>query len=55
MSFRNLESQLARWLEQIQQYVFEIIYRKGSLRSNADVYPDDLVRGIIVIIAVNKS
>jgi len=35
MSFRNLESQLARWLQQIQQYDFEIIRRKGCLYSNA--------------------
>jgi len=31
-----LEGQLARWLEQLQQYNFEIIHRKGSLYSNAD-------------------
>jgi len=35
-TFRNLEGQLARWLEQIQQYDFEIVYRKGNLHSNAD-------------------
>jgi len=36
MTFRNLEDQLARWLEQIQQYDFEIIHRKECLYSNAD-------------------
>jgi len=36
MTFRNLEGQLARWLEQIQQYDFEIVHRKGNLHSNAD-------------------
>jgi len=36
MTFRNLEGQLARWLEQIQQYDFEIVHRKGKLHSNAD-------------------
>jgi len=36
MTFRNLEGQLARWLEQLQQYNFEINHRKGSLHSNAD-------------------
>jgi len=35
MFFRNLEGQLAR-LEQIQQYDFEIIHRKGSLHSNGN-------------------
>jgi len=34
--FRNLEDQLARLLEQIQQYHFEIIHRKGNLHSNVD-------------------
>jgi len=36
MSFKNLEGQLARWLEQIQQYNFEIIHRKENLHGNAD-------------------
>jgi len=30
MSFRDLEGQLARWLERLQEYEFEIIHRKGS-------------------------
>lgn len=36
MSFRNLEGRMARWLERIQQYNFEIIHRKGKLHGNAD-------------------
>jgi len=36
MSFNNLEGQLARWLERIQQYDFEIIYRGGKSHGNAD-------------------
>jgi len=36
MSFKNLEGQLARWLERIQQYDFEITYRGGKSHSNAD-------------------
>lgn len=36
MSFRNLEGQIARWLERIQQYNFEVIYRKGKLHDNAN-------------------
>jgi len=35
-TFRNLEGQLAPWLEQIQQYHFEIVHRKGNLHSNTD-------------------
>ncbi|KAM0724690.1 Retrovirus-related Pol polyprotein from transposon 17.6 [Formica fusca] len=36
MSFRDLEGQLARWLERLQQYDFEIIHRKGLSHKNTD-------------------
>lgn len=36
ISFKDLEGQLARWLERLQQYEFEIIHRKGQLHQNAD-------------------
>ncbi|XP_011858923.1 PREDICTED: uncharacterized protein LOC105556439 [Vollenhovia emeryi] len=36
MSFRDLEGQLARWLERLQRFEFEIIYRKGCSHGNAD-------------------
>jgi len=36
MSFKNLDGQLARWLERIQQYDFEIIYRGRKSHGNAD-------------------
>jgi len=36
MSFKDLEGQLACWMERLQQYDFEIIYRKGVLHINAD-------------------
>jgi len=36
MSFRELEGQLARWLERLQQYDFNVIYRKGLFHKNAD-------------------
>ena len=36
MSFKELEGQLARWLERLQQYEFEIIHRKGQHHGNAD-------------------
>lgn len=35
LSFKDLEGQLARWLERLQQYEFEIIHRKGRLHQNA--------------------
>ncbi|KYQ46393.1 hypothetical protein ALC60_14612 [Trachymyrmex zeteki] len=36
MSFKELEGQLARWVERLQQYDFQIIYRKGVLHKNAN-------------------
>ena len=36
MSFRNLERQLARWLERLQQYDFDVCYRSGKAHGNAD-------------------
>ncbi|XP_025270795.1 uncharacterized protein LOC112639849 [Camponotus floridanus] len=33
---KDLEDQLARWLERLQQFEFEIIHRKGRLYQNAD-------------------
>ncbi|XP_072766397.1 uncharacterized protein [Anoplolepis gracilipes] len=32
----NLEGQLARWIERLQQYQFEVVYRKGRIHQNAD-------------------
>jgi len=36
LSFKDVEGQLARWMEKLQQYEFEVIYRKGKLHANAD-------------------
>jgi len=36
MSFKDLERQLAWWLERLQQYDFEVLYRKGRIHGNAD-------------------
>ncbi|XP_018378085.1 PREDICTED: uncharacterized protein LOC108770849 [Trachymyrmex cornetzi] len=36
MSFKDLEGQLARWSERLQQYDFQVIYRNGILHGNAD-------------------
>ena len=36
LSFRDLEGQLARWLERLQQFEFEIVFRKGQFHGNAD-------------------
>ncbi|GAB1869457.1 RNA-directed DNA polymerase [Camponotus japonicus] len=36
MSFKDLEGQLARWLERLQEFEFDIIHRKGQSHGNAD-------------------
>ena len=36
ISLRNLEGRLARWLERIQQYNFEILHQKGASHGNTD-------------------
>lgn len=36
MSFKDLEGQLARWTEKLQQYDFEVKHRKGRAHGNAD-------------------
>ena len=35
-SFWNPEGQLARWLEQLQEYDFDIVHRPGCKHLNAD-------------------
>ncbi len=35
-SFRRVEGQLARWIESLQNYQLEIIYRLGRVHGNAD-------------------
>jgi len=34
--FKDVEGQLARWMEKLQHYEFEVIYRKGKFYANAD-------------------
>ena len=36
MSFRNVQGQLARWLQKLQQYDFDVVLRAGRNRQNAD-------------------
>ena len=36
MKFRNLSGQLARWVEELSQYDFNIMHRAGKLHINAD-------------------
>ena len=47
-NFKDPEGQLARWLEQLEQYTFEVVHRKCSSHGNADalsryVYPRESV------------
>lgn len=36
MSFRNVQGQLARWLQKLQQYDFDVVHRAGKNHQNAD-------------------
>ena len=36
LNFKNPEGQMARWIEKLQNYEFQIEHRKGQLHSNAD-------------------
>lgn len=36
LSFKDLEGQLARWLERLQEFDFEVQHRKGESHKNAD-------------------
>ena len=35
-NFREPEGQLARWLEQLQEYTFSVVHRPGKCHGNAD-------------------
>ncbi|GFW31161.1 retrovirus-related Pol polyprotein from transposon opus [Trichonephila clavipes] len=36
MNFRNTEGQVARWIQRLNEYYFDIRHRKGSSHGNAD-------------------
>ena len=36
MSFREQEGQVARWIEQLQEYNFSVVHRQGDSHTNAD-------------------
>ena len=43
-TFKEPKGQLARWLEQLEEFNFQIVHRKGNLHSNADAlsrFPSD--------------
>ncbi len=35
-NFKNPEGQLARWLEALQEYDFEVMHHRGKIHSNSD-------------------
>ena len=37
MSFKNIEGQLARWMEELAQFDMVVVHRAGKLHVNADV------------------
>ena len=45
MSFKNIEGQLARWMEELSQFYMSVVHRAGKLHANADALsriPDEL-------------
>ena len=45
MSFKNIEGQLARWMEELSQFDMSVVHRAGKLHANADALsriPDEL-------------
>ena len=44
LSFRDPEGQIARWLERLQQYDFEIQHRAGTKHGNADALSRQTLR-----------
>ncbi|GBM01726.1 Retrovirus-related Pol polyprotein from transposon 297 [Araneus ventricosus] len=39
LNFKEPEGQIARWIQRLQEYDFEIQHRKGTSRGNADALP----------------
>ena len=37
-NFRNIQGQLARWLQKLQQYNFSVLHRPGNRHHNADTF-----------------
>ena len=43
--FKNIEGQLARWMEELSQFDMSVVHRAGKLHANADALsriPDEL-------------
>lgn len=55
MSFKNPESQVARWLERLQQYNFDFQYRPGRAHKNANALSRRPCENIICSHAENKE
>ena len=54
-NFKEPEGQLARWLEQLEEYTFDIVHRRGKLHTNADALsrlPGTKVQDTSVVMSV---
>ncbi|GFU74544.1 retrovirus-related Pol polyprotein from transposon 17.6 [Trichonephila clavipes] len=50
MNFRNTEGQVARWIQRLNEYYFDIRHRKGSSHGNADALSRRPCPKIVVIV-----
>ncbi|GFV40128.1 retrovirus-related Pol polyprotein from transposon 412 [Trichonephila clavipes] len=50
INFRNTEGQVARWIQRLNEYYFDIRHRKGSSHGNADALQEDHAQKIVVIV-----
>ncbi|GFW88125.1 retrovirus-related Pol polyprotein from transposon opus [Trichonephila clavipes] len=50
MNFRNTEGQVARWIQRLNEYYFDIRHRKGSSHGNAMPFQEDHAQKIVVIV-----
>ena len=51
----NHEGQLARWLEKLSEYSFEVVHRSGHKHNNADSLSRHPHKDTTVIVAVPDS
>ena len=52
MSFKNIEGQLARWMEELAQFDMVVVHRAGNYMSMLTRYREFLRPGVIVLIIV---
>jgi hypothetical protein len=55
MNFKDLQGQLARWLEVLSQYIMQIQHCSGNKHVNADILLPELVSFAMQISIVQKQ